>query len=69
MLNVVTEDTEAFIEAFFGRPQHDAHMKNWRWHQFTGGPAGYAARDAAVDKALAELIYMRRSEARARSWA
>ena len=28
-----TTDTEIFMEALFGAPQQDAHMRAWRWHE------------------------------------
>lgn len=67
MLIIESDDPQDIIALFCGPRQHDEHMKNWRWNKFTGGPAGYAARAAAVDEALAGLVAMRRAEADARA--
>ena len=30
---IKSQDPQDIISLFFGRPQHDAHMREWRWHQ------------------------------------
>jgi hypothetical protein len=54
---VATGSTEDVIDCLFGPRQYDAHMKGWRWHQFTRGAE---QRAASVDEAVRKLIAARR---------
>jgi hypothetical protein len=61
--SMVSGPTERLIEEFFGPRNADHHVNAYRWHVFTGGEAGYAAREAAVKETVRQLVAMRRATA------
>lgn len=52
----IVGDTEAILTLLFGAPQHDAHMKKWRWFKYAyGGNHARYVRMQAEDQERARL--------------